>query len=256
MSPMAAIGDTLREARMRQKIDISEVEAKTKIRAKYLRALENEEFDLLPGPTFVRSFLRTYAGFLGLDAQLLVEEFRVQHEVAEEPEVQPLTAPAAPPRERRYRGGRPSPGVLIGGGLAALVVFLLILGLTGGNEENGSNPTTTVSKGRQKERKPKRQPAAATPAKPAPARVTLRVAPVDATYVCVDDGRGKVVFEGIIEDPRTFHGKRLRINLGKRSAKVRVNGKRVPITPGAEPVGFAFTPRGEKELPSGQRPCA
>ena len=43
----------------------------TKIRAKYLRALENEEFGLLPGPTFVQTFLRTYADYLGRDAQLL-----------------------------------------------------------------------------------------------------------------------------------------------------------------------------------------
>ena len=52
---------------MRQKIDIAEVESATKIRAKYLRALENEEWDLLPGPTFVKSFLRTYAEALDLD---------------------------------------------------------------------------------------------------------------------------------------------------------------------------------------------
>ena len=58
---MAEIGATLREARMRARIDVSEIEAQTKIRAKYLRALENEEWGLLPGPTFVKSFLRTYA---------------------------------------------------------------------------------------------------------------------------------------------------------------------------------------------------
>jgi cytoskeleton protein RodZ len=57
----AEIGATLRTARMSARIDVSEIEAQTKIRAKYLRALENEEWDLLPGPTFVRSFLRTYA---------------------------------------------------------------------------------------------------------------------------------------------------------------------------------------------------
>ena len=58
---------------MRQKIDIAEVEAATKIRAKYLRALENDEFGLLPGSTFVKTFLRTYAEYLGLDATLLVK---------------------------------------------------------------------------------------------------------------------------------------------------------------------------------------
>ena len=65
---MPEIGETLREARMRRRIDMAEVEAATKIRAKYLRALENEEWDLLPGPTFVKTFLRTYAEYLGLDA--------------------------------------------------------------------------------------------------------------------------------------------------------------------------------------------
>ena len=66
---MPEIGDQLRETRMRSRIDITEVEAATKIRAKYLRALENEEWDLLPGPTFVKTFLRTYADYLGLDAR-------------------------------------------------------------------------------------------------------------------------------------------------------------------------------------------
>ena len=65
---------------MRQRIDISEVESETKIRAKYLRALENEEWDLLPGPTFVKTFLRTYAEYLDLDPRLLVEEYRQRFE--------------------------------------------------------------------------------------------------------------------------------------------------------------------------------
>ena len=65
---------------MRERIDVSEIEAKTKIRAKYLRALENEEWGLLPGPTFVKSFLRTYATALGLDGKALVEEYRLHHE--------------------------------------------------------------------------------------------------------------------------------------------------------------------------------
>ena len=66
---MADIGTTLREARMRARIDITEVETRTKIRAKYLRAIENEEWDLLPGPVYVKSFLRTYGDFLGLDSR-------------------------------------------------------------------------------------------------------------------------------------------------------------------------------------------
>src|SRR4051795_10717647 len=76
---MLDIGAQLRETRMRRRIDISEVEAATKIRAKYLRALENEEWSLLPGPTFVKTFLRTYAEYLDLDARSMVEEYRQRY---------------------------------------------------------------------------------------------------------------------------------------------------------------------------------
>ena len=81
---------------MRQRLDIADVEARTKIRAKYLRALENEEFGMLPGPTFVKTFLRTYAEMLGLDPHVLVEEYRANYEGEDE-----LDAPAARPGRRR-----------------------------------------------------------------------------------------------------------------------------------------------------------
>src|SRR5919204_4018933 len=87
---MPDIGANLREARMRAKVDISDVELATKIRAKYLRALENEEWGLLPGPTYVKSFLRTYAQYLGLDARRLVEEYKLRYERPSETELRPL----------------------------------------------------------------------------------------------------------------------------------------------------------------------
>ena len=104
---MASIGETLREARMRQQLDIADVEVRTKIRAKYLRALENEEFGMLPGPTFVKTFLRTYAEALGLDPYRLVEEYRAYYERREEAEpVQTL----APPRGGAQRPPPPASG--------------------------------------------------------------------------------------------------------------------------------------------------
>jgi hypothetical protein len=45
------------------------------------------------------------------------------------------------------------------------------------------------------------------------------------------------------------------VNLGKRDVQIWKNGKRVEVTPGAEAVGFAFTPQRTRELPSGERPC-
>src|SRR3954464_6911481 len=107
---MPGIGETLREARMRQRLDISDVERRTKIRAKYLRALENEEFGMLPGPTFVKTFLRTYAEQLGLDPHVLVEEYRANYEGEDELEL-PLGPPATMGRDRGRRP-RPGPGLV------------------------------------------------------------------------------------------------------------------------------------------------
>src|ERR1700759_5536415 len=117
---MPEIGATLREARMRARIDISELEAETKIRAKYLRALENEEWDLLPGPTYVKSFLRTYADALGLDGKLLIEEYKLRHERLSDVELQPIA-----PLGRRAPKRRPRAPVPRGWLVAAVVLLLL-----------------------------------------------------------------------------------------------------------------------------------
>src|SRR5438270_8478343 len=98
---MADIGSTLREARMRERIDITEVEAQTKIRAKYLRAIENEEWDLLPGAVYAKSFLRTYGDYLGLDSRMLVDEFRRRYEGPAEHDLRPISPRTARDRERR-----------------------------------------------------------------------------------------------------------------------------------------------------------
>ena len=106
---MADIGTTLREARIRARIDMSEVEARTKIRAKYLRAIENEEWDLLPGPVYVKSFLRTYGDFLGLDSRALVDEYKRQYERPSDNEMRPISS-LSRERERAARGA-PHPTV-------------------------------------------------------------------------------------------------------------------------------------------------
>src|SRR5437762_7422528 len=72
---MFELGSSLREARRRRAIEFGQAEQATKIRGKYLRALEEERFDLLPSPTYVKGFLRTYAEYLGLDGQPYVDEY-------------------------------------------------------------------------------------------------------------------------------------------------------------------------------------
>jgi Helix-turn-helix domain len=108
------IGNSLREARLRQSLDFPEIEQGTKIRAKYLRALEDEQFDVLPAQTYVKGFLRSYAEYLGLDGQLYVDEYNSRFVGGEE---------EAPSRPRR--SAPPSRGVQV----QSRVVLLTLLGI-------------------------------------------------------------------------------------------------------------------------------
>jgi cytoskeleton protein RodZ len=258
---MQAIGERLREARMRQGLDITEVEVATKIRAKYLRALENDEFTMLPGSTYVRSFLRTYAEYLGLDAQLLVEEFRAQHEPRGEGEAQTLAPPsrARPARDRR---GGPVGGPPFGPGTAAVILVLLILavlaviGLASGDDSGKKKAAKPAATAKNKHRKAKHRTAQAAPPA-APRTAKLKIIPAETTYVCVDDGRGTKLFEGTISTSQSFRSKHLRINLGRSSATLYLNGKRVSFARTSAAVGLAFSRTGRvTPLPPGDRPCA
>ena len=114
---MFEIGNSLREARLRQQLDFPEIEQATKIRAKYLRALEDEQFELLPAQTYVKGFLRSYAEYLGLDGQLYVDEYNSRFVVGEE-EAAPRPRRSAPPPPR-------------GSQIQSRVLLLTLLGIAG-----------------------------------------------------------------------------------------------------------------------------
>src|SRR5579875_3863565 len=137
---MAEIGARLRDARIRAKIDINEVETRTKIRAKYLRALENEEWDLLPGEVYVRSFLRTYSDLLGLDSRQVLDEYKRRYERPADHELRPIT-PRSRDRERRPRRPLVPPSIVVGLVLVGIVVALFFIGRKPGSTT--STPTAT-----------------------------------------------------------------------------------------------------------------
>ncbi len=239
---------------MRQKIDITEIEAKTKIRAKYLRAMENEEFDLLPGSTFAKSFLRTYAEALGLDAHRLLDEYRAQYEPREEGELPPLAGQprGRDRRDRRYGGRPPGRGAAIVAVVLVAVIVLAVIGLlnSGGGGSDGTASTSTQEAKTKHHRRHRARPAT-------PTRVSLRITPTVPTYMCVDRGLGTTpIYQGITGTPQSFHGRHLRLNLGKTSVTITANGKHVPLTPGPNPAGIDFRPGTHKDIPVGQRPCA
>ena len=87
--------------------------------------------------------------------------------------------------------------------------------------------------------------------------MVLRVVPNNEVYVCVDTGPGTdITFNGIISEPQTFRGRKLRLNLGKTDVTLRVNGRPVPLEQGPDPVGLEFTLNGTRPIPLGERPCA
>ena len=238
---------------MRQRLDIADVEERTKIRAKYLRALENEEFGMLPGPTFVKTFIRTYSELLGLDPHVLVEQYRATYESGDEAEQMQSLGPPNLARDRRRQGPRFGAGSLVLLVLVLIVAALVGIGLLSGDDdgEPTSGRSTDTATTTEREPEPNEEP------KPAPTRVTLRILPATPTYVCVDRGAGKpVLFTGTIDSARTFRGKTVRLNLGKTDVRLRVNGRPVPLEAGPDPVGFEFTLEGRESLPLGERPCA
>jgi cytoskeleton protein RodZ len=247
---MPDIGATLQEARMRARIDISEVEAATKIRAKYLRAIENEEWDMLPGPTFVKSFLRTYAEYLGLDARLLVEAYKLRYEPPpSDTELQALGAPVGPRRPRAPRPPRLSRGWIVGLSVTGLIIVLIILGSIGGGDDETpvATPPTTTAKAR-----PKPRP------RPAPTVARLTLIPTGEVYVCLRNSSDKLIVNTTLSPDtgsKGFRGKRFRLTVGNASLTMRVNGKELAVQPSATATTFEITPRGRRLLPETQNAC-
>jgi cytoskeleton protein RodZ len=254
---MADIGATLREARMRAKIDITEVETRTKIRAKYLRAIENEEWDLLPGEIYVKSFLRTYGDYLGLDSRMLVDEFKRRYDRPSDNELRPLTPPRAHERERR-RGPLLPPWALIGVVLVLVVVVLFIVG-----NSTKPNTTTTSTAKAGVAHKPKRRPhhpIAGQVTKKA-SSVKLQLIPTGQVYVCVVDGTGKKLIPGqIFTAGQTIPNQsaaKLLLTLGNNSVRMKVNGRAVNVGPSSSSIGFLLRPDATTPLPVSKQPkCA
>src|SRR2546421_1020800 len=72
---MFEIGQSLHEARTNRGLSAADVQTALRIRERYLTALEEERWELLPGEAYTKGFLRMYAEFLGLDGSLYVDEY-------------------------------------------------------------------------------------------------------------------------------------------------------------------------------------
>jgi cytoskeletal protein RodZ len=254
---MPAIGETLREARMRRRIDMTEVETATKIRGKYLRALENEEWDLLPGPTFVKSFLRTYAEYLGLDARLLVEEYRQRYERPSTQDLTPFSAARrGQPGRRRRAPGLAGPILAVAGFVLVVLVGLYVLGSFGGGDDQETpaakrQATPTATPKARKKKEPKKAAA--------PTEVKRRLVATGPVYVCLVDGAGKQVIDeqtlATGTRTRTYKSRLFRTNFGNDNVRMLVDGKSYSVAASADPIGYVVRPgRAPRRLSDSARP--
>jgi len=141
---MFEIGSSLREARERRNLSYGQVEAETAIRTRYIRALEDEDFHILPGPTYTKGFLRAYAEYLGLDGQPFVDEFNSRHhDPRGSIEQTPIASrPRSRPAQRR-RHRRESNLIMIALAAIVAVASLIVLALRFPPQQTANYNTNT-----------------------------------------------------------------------------------------------------------------
>jgi cytoskeletal protein RodZ len=244
---------------MRNRIDITEVETRTKIRAKYLRAIENEEWDLLPGPVYIKSFLRTYGDYLGLDSRMLIDDYKRRYERPSDSELRPIAA-LSRDRERAVRGPLLPPWAIIGAVLVVLVVTLYVVGNANKTTSNAQPQTGATVKSRPGSGSQTRPHHAAAP-RPAPVVATtakLSLVPTGQVYVCLVDGTGRKLIPGTIYNvgqtiPVSVAPKLL-LTLGNASVRMSVNGRTVNVAPSAAAIRYLVGPTSERLIPLSARP--
>jgi len=245
------IGATLREARNRRKVDLSEVESATKIRPRYLRAIENEEWDVLPGGAYTRGFIRTYATYLGLDGDRLADEYRrVTASPAGERTPQRVEPVPTGARRRGPRLSAPLVAVLVALGLAALLIGI---GLAGGNGGGSSTSAPGAKRVKEKGKANQRPNAAAKPG------VALRLVATGEVWVCMLDDAAEPLVDGAIleagEEAGPFRSRSFAIALGNGEARLSIDGREVDTPPSSSPVGYAVDSAGKlTALEEGERP--
>jgi cytoskeleton protein RodZ len=200
------IGASLREARTNRNLSADDVQKGIHIRTRYLMALEEERWELLPGEAYAKGFLRTYAEFLGLNSDVYIDEYeaRVAARVEE-----PFVPDSLAPRGHNRLLFRSIVGTV---GLVALAVAVSAWNL---GSAKASHPTAEVTSP-MPNHQPVRVSPAASAVKPVvvPARsiVVIRAAR-DRCWLSIHIGgpAGREIFRGILE-----RGRRLRYPLATK----------------------------------------
>jgi cytoskeleton protein RodZ len=249
------IGPTLREARSRRKADLAEVEAAIKIRVRYLQAMENEEWDALPGGAYTRGFIRTYASYLGLDGDRLADDYRRAAGPAGGDRVPKRVEPV--PTARRGRSPRVSSRVMIAAVCLVLVAAVAAIALAGGN--GGSSSSSSSSSNSARDGRKAREKHAQSPAAASKPGVAVRLAATAEVWVCLLDAQDEALVDGqILEEGAEagpFRSKGFELALGNGSVAMFVDGKQADVPASSSPVGYRVDSDGKLiALAEGERP--
>jgi cytoskeleton protein RodZ len=249
------IGTTLRDTRHRRRLDISQVEQATKIRSRFLLAMENEDWDALPGGAYTRSFIRTYASYLGLDGPRLAEEYR---RASGEPQPGERGAPRGEPV---VASSSPGGGLWLSRGVAAalvsllLIAVLVVVGLSGGGDDG---PPTPASSGGESEKR-RQAPRNASEVESLKPGVSVRLAANAEVWVCLLDAGGKALVNGQIllagAEEGPFRSGSFTLSFGNGEVSMWIDGQQASIPETSSPVGYEIDEDGQlTPLPELERP--
>ncbi len=227
---MFEIGSSLRQARERRGLQLADVQRETRIRARYLQALEEERFELLPGEAYVKGFLRSYADFLGLVPQLYLDEYAERFAAHDEPDLVPRATAHTARRARPRRA------------LVALLVLAAGVGIlawrVAGSAHSSLPPAHHRTAPRPAVHVVAQAPVATAAKTRAHAPVSLQIAAVRGDCwlaVRIGSAGGRTVWTGFVRSGRTMTfglARRLWLRVGDPSAvKVTVAGKPVANFP-------------------------
>jgi cytoskeleton protein RodZ len=248
----SGVGTILREARNRRKVELSEVEAATRIRPRYLRAIEDEEWDVLPGGVYTRGFIRTYASFLGLDGERLAEEYRQGVEKWSRIPAERVAAAGPDSGDRSFQRLSTAPIVVLVvlAVLAVAVIAIVAIPGGGGGGEPVSAPTPSASKAREDQQS---QPRSQRPG------VSVLLAASAEVWVCVLDGKGDALVDGqILEagaEEGPFRSGSFTVSFGNGEVSMRIDGRQAKIPATSSPIGYSIDSSGAlTELDEAERP--
>jgi len=253
------IGQKLLQAREERGEQLSDVEVATKIRVKFLAAMEEDRWSDLPAPAYARGFLDIYARHLGLDQQALLDEY--SKAVEDEPH-EPVPGTAIKPGTlRQNRPARRLPHISFGpvakvaAGLIVLAILgLVIVGSIGGSDNGGNDKQSKAADHGARSDTQSTPTTTTTPSD----QVSVELRATAAVWVCLVDERGTPIVDSETlsadQSRGPFRAGRFDVTFGNGSVEMTVNGQPADIPQVAEPIGYRISPAGLRQLSPSSRP--